>query len=220
MKLVYAAVLAHANAQTSWVCVYPVSVRSTKFRDLVGSFINVLPYVLDLQKSTAIQAINAEKERINHLKKHKYCPTSKVISQLITNNVDINIESIFQTVVADADCRIQPLILDSSIPTKNWQTPNIGLAKLLMEYQEINQKLYFNLNYLSGSFPDDHINKIAANIAKVAREIMEKPEQKLNEIELTEKFPKSLELLTLKQLEFYQQRDLSIMSSSRENTSS
>lgn len=205
MKLIYTAVLASTNQQKKWICIYPISLRSSKYRNLVGSFINVLPYILDLE-STPIEAINVEKSRFNELKQNKYCPPSDIITQLLMDDIDVDIESIFQTVIADANCRVQPLILDPSTPAKNWHTPNLGPAKLLMEYQEINRQLFFNLNYPSPAFSEEAINLIAANFIHFAKEVIQQPKQKMHHIKLINSLPKEAELLTLNQLAFYQQR--------------
>ena len=167
LKIMWATLIGRSCSQEKLIIVHAVSTRTTAFSSLKGSYINVIPFSIDLNTSLNQQITKLNTSLIDS-KTHRFMPTQKIIESLHQKNKGARLDGIFNVVIAQTDLRINPPMFNAEDKNATASlTPNIGSALLLLEYQIIDDSLQYHINFLSPAFSDDYVDKLGEDFKNI-----------------------------------------------------
>ena len=183
LKVIWAVLIGHYCQREKLIIVHPVSVRIKQFSGLKGSFINVLPFAMDLN-TTMLNQIANENESWEQRRINRFAPTSSIIQRLNEYSQDVRGENIFQVVIAQTDLRVKaPSFGENNSTAQSRLTPNIGSAMLLLEYQYFNGLIHYHINYLSPAMNDALVDQMGQHFKTILQSAIWNPEQQFSKMQ-------------------------------------
>ncbi len=201
LKIIWGTVIGSYCLQDKLIIAHPVCVRTSLFSNLKGSYMNVVPFALDLNTSLTDQIIK-EKKLISYYKENRFIPTQRLIEELRVTMKNSKIENMFKVIIAQTDLRTMgPHFHMEDNCMQSILTPNIGSAILLLEYQYINKEIHYQINFLSPALDNKFIEKIGGYFKDILLNAIRSPQKKLSTLQLiTESTFNSMQNKTTEQL--------------------
>lgn len=181
LKILWATLIGHYAHQDQLIILHAVSVRAPQLKHLEGSYINILPYPLNLNISLYDELLNTAK-MLNDLKSHRYLPMEKIIAEFLQTTTQTQFDNALKIVFAQTDLRIKgPQFAQKNVQAL--ETPNLGSAYLLLEYQMIDEKIAFQLNYISPAISEADIMQMQIDFVNLLKKSIKNQKTKLSELQ-------------------------------------
>jgi hypothetical protein len=182
LKIIWATLIGHYAQQDKLIIIHAVSIRAQKLKHLEGSFINILPFPLDLNKSLDEELVSTT-QMVDDLKSHRFLPMEKIIEGFFQTTMQTKFDNALKVVFAQTDLRIlPPRLMQENVNA--YPTPNIGSAYLLLEYQRLSDQIAFQLNYLSPAISEARMEQMKMDFVHLIKIAIKNPKIKLSELKL------------------------------------